>query len=222
MKNQFATMPDQGAWSILVGAAKRALADAGFALHRVPGRGRSNVWEIEQKGRVSKVSIRTTKDRWFAFPPLKRGSEWKTLDHVDQVIVAAVDDPQEPKKVEVYLFDAGEVRKRFDASYAARTKAGLVVKDNFGMWVALDTDKRRLPASVGSGLADEHEPIAVYPVGELMADADAADIEPDQTEEAGAPQLGTIGEVMGWARQRIAALSGVQPEAVKLDLKIEY
>ena len=50
---------------------------------------------------------------------------------------------RDPRRIEVYLFDAWEVRQRFNANYAARVGAGLAVKDNFGMWLGLDEDKRR-------------------------------------------------------------------------------
>jgi hypothetical protein len=226
MANEFNKMPDQQTWSILVSAAKRALEAQGFTLTRVPGRGRSNVWQIERHGKIQRASIRTTKDRWFAFPPLKRGTKWKTLDDVDVVIVAAVDDREDPRNVEVYLFDAAEVRRRFDANYAARTKAGLIVQDNFGMWVNLDKDNRQLPASVGAGLAAEHKPIAEFSLHDLLAEgaADAelapGDAEVSEPESDSLPR--TIADVMDWARQRIATLSGVRMDAVKLDLKIEY
>jgi hypothetical protein len=226
MANQFNKMSDQQTWSILVRAAKRALEVQGFALTRVPGRGRSNVWKIERQGKTQRASIRTTKDRWFAFPPLKRGTKWKTLDDVDVVIVAAVNDRDDPRNVEVYLFDAAEVRRRFHANYVARTNAGLVVQDNFGMWVNLDKDDRQLPASVGAGLAVEYKPVAEFSLQDLLAEG-AADVEPvpsdaDMSEAESNSSPGTIAEVMDWARQRIALLSGVRTEAVKLDLKIEY
>jgi hypothetical protein len=220
-------MSDAQTWQILVNAAKRGVEAQGFALSRVPGRGRSNVWEIERDGRKQRASIRTTKDRWFAFPPLRGGASWKTLNDVNIVIVAAVDDRDDPRKAQVYFFEATEVRQRFDAAYSARTQAGLAVKDNFGMWVNLDVDLRRVPASVGSGLAAEHKPIAELPLSDFMTDeAPRAELEPEDAELSepapsdGAPH--TIAEVMDWARQRIASLAGVKPEAVKLDLKVEY
>ena len=113
VQTNLTTCSDSRTWNILVGAATRALEGAGLAPKRVPGRGRSNIWEVEENGRRMRVSIRTTKDRWFAFPPLEKGTKWKTLDDVDIVVVAAVDDPDDPRQVEVYRFDAEEVRKRF-------------------------------------------------------------------------------------------------------------
>lgn len=217
---------DEPAWGVMVGAATRALKESGFGLKRVPGRGRANVWEITKAGKSLRASIRTSKDRWFAFPPLKRGTKWKTLDTVDVVIVAVVDNARDPKGIEVYLFDAPEVRKRFDASYAARIKAGMTVRDNFGMWVGLDDDPRGLPASVGSGLGAKHKPLGVYRIDDLTAESAGRDfgdsVQSEQARGEPAAQQRTIAEVMDWARQRIAALSGVGTQSVKLDLKIEY
>lgn len=226
MSNQFNDMSDTLTWNILVGAATRALEDNGFEPERVPGRGRSNIWEIEENGQRRRVSIRTTKDRWFAFPPLKKGTKWKTLDDVDIVIVAAVDDRYDPRNVEVYRFDAAETRERFDASYTARIEAGQTVRDDFGMWVNLDEDDRGLPASVGSGLAVAYPPIATFPLEQLIAKHEGepagtenAAISRASSDPAGEPH--TIAEVMDWARKRIAMLSGVRTEAVKLDCRIE-
>src|SRR5882672_9831449 len=139
-------------WRILVHAAKKAADDAGYKLTRVPGRGLSNVWNVQKDGKTQVASIRTTRDRYIAFPPLDGGKKWKTLDDVDLVIVAATDSKKDPKQVEVYIFPASEVRKRFDQSYAARTKDGHVVRDNFGMWLSLDPDYRPTPARIGSGI----------------------------------------------------------------------
>ena len=170
MSNQFKELPSSRTWNILVGAATRALRRAGLAPKRVPGRGRSNIWEVEEGGRHKRVSIRTTQDRWFAFPPRKKATTWKTLDDVDIVIVAAVDDHDDPRNVEVYRFDAEEVRERFNASYAARINAGQTVRDDFGMWLSLDEDDRGLPASVGAGLATAYPPIATFSLEKLLAE----------------------------------------------------
>ena len=166
-------------------------------------------------------------DRWFAFPPLKGGTKWKTLDDVDVVIVAAVDDRDDPQRIEVYRFDAVEVRKRFDESYAARIQAGQTVKDNFGMWVNLDKDDRGLPASVDAGLAVVQSPVATYSIEELVGENGSettvvSDGGGGQSEgETSRHEPHTIAEVMDWARKRIATLSGVRTEAVKLDCRIE-
>ena len=128
MANPFSEMPNHKIWTILVSAAKRALEERGLVASRLPGRGKSNVWEIEEDGRRKRVSIRTTRNRWFAFQPLSEGTQWKTLSDVEIVVVAAVDERDNPQSIEVYRFEADEVRKRFNASYAARIKAGHPVR----------------------------------------------------------------------------------------------
>ena len=202
-------------------AATRALTDAGFAPKRVPGRGRSNVWEVQENGRHKRISIRTTKDRWFTFEPLEQGTKWKTLDDVAIVIVAAVDDSDDPRNVEVYRFDAGEVRRRFDASYAARIAAQQIVREGFGMWLNLDADDRGRASSVGAGLAAAYPPIATFSLEELIADtAVEPAVAPDNGQAATrSPQ--TIADVIDGARRHIATLAGVRMEAVKLDCRIE-
>ena len=225
MAHQFNDMPASRTWAILVGAATRTLGDAGLAPKRVPGRGRANTWEVEENGRHKRVSIRTTKDRFFAFPPLEKGTQWKTLDDVDIVVVVAVDDRDDPRNVEVYRFDAEEVRRRFDASYAARIDARQTVRDDFGMWLNLDVDDRGLPASVGAGLAAAYPPIATFPLEELIEETAAEPaVVPEDGEAVGTAatrQPQTIADVIDWARKRIATLAGVRMEAVKLDCRIE-
>ncbi len=210
-------------WRLLVGAAKKAATAQGYSLSRVPGRGLSNIWNITKDGKTKMASIRTTRDRWIAFPPLEAGKRWKTLDEVKTVIVAAVDLKDTPENVEVYMFPADEVRKRFNAAYAARAKEGQTLKDGFGMWVGLDRDDRGLAASVGSGIVDHYKRVAVYSIPDLLADSPQGDGGEEGSEQE-APEAGpsTIPEVVAWARDRVAQLAGVQAEAVKLDLRIEF
>lgn len=225
MTNSFNALSASARWRVLVDAAKQGAVDEGYKLRRIPGRGLSNVWNLEKDGKSQAASIRTTRDLWFAFQPEEKGKKWKTLDEVEQVIVASVNSKDDPQNVEVYIFPAKEVRSRFNAAYAARVKDGQVVKDGFGMWVSLHKDPRGITASVGSGLAEQYKPVGVYPIEELLSARPDEGLEPEATdEEAGgdAPRLRTIGEVMAWAREQVAAIAGVRIEAVKLDLKVEY
>jgi hypothetical protein len=74
-------------------------------------------------------------------------------------MVCAVNTVGEPTRIEVFLFDSSEVRRRFVAAYAARVAGGHVVTDGFGIWVNLDKDNRNAAISVGSRLAAEHKPV---------------------------------------------------------------
>lgn len=220
-------LPEASRWRLLVDAAKLGAESQGYKLTRVPGRGLSNVWNMQKGGKTEVAAIRTTRDRWIAFPPLKGGTSWKTLDDVETVIVAAVDSKENPQNIEVYIFPAAEVRKRFDAAYAARSAAGHVKRDDFGMWVALDHDPRGIASSIGSGITEKYKPLSVYSISSLLsenvnqpAQAGETIVPEEPTEPETAPT--TISEVMDWARRRVAEIEKIQVEAVKLDLKIEY
>ncbi|MGA7196989.1 hypothetical protein [Roseiarcus sp.] len=234
MANRLNGLSETHKWHLMVEAAKRGAKEHGYELERIPGRGLSNIWTITKGGKTQRAAIRTTRDRWIAFPPLAKGTKWKTLDEVDAVIVASVDSKEEPETVEVFIFPADEVRKRFGEAYAARKQAGRVIRDNYGMWVALhypERISRSAPNAIGSGIADEHKPIAVYSIEKLLAensDRLAAASEDDEVAEAleraeaSEPHFTTIAQVMTWAREQVAEIAGVRVEAVKLDLKLEY
>ena len=231
MSHRLKTLTESQAWHLLVNAATKALEAEGYTLTRMPGRGLANMWSMERDGVSQHVAIRTTRIRWFAFPPLQGGTTWKTLKDADYVAVATVDSRDDPKTVEIYLFPAEVVRQRFDLAYAARAEAGHALRDDYGMWVALDAYERGLAIDVGSGLAQEYQPIAEYPIMDLIADgswervdADVSTLEVEDTHPkpitpAEAPD--TIADVIAWARQRIATIAGVAPSAVRVDVKLE-
>jgi hypothetical protein len=206
-------------WRALVHAAKKGAAKAGYELERVPGRGLSNVWRARKDGNTKLVSIRTTRNRWIAYPPLENGKKWKTLDDVELVLVAALDSKESPQEVEVHLFRADEVRRRFDDAYAARVRVKLVVRDDFGMWINLDRDDRETASAVGSGIVTEQKPIAKYSLDSLLDETRSEQPGAESATDEGSqePKLSTIAEVMAWARSRVADLAGVKVDAVKLD-----
>ena len=223
-------MGETAAWHLMVGAALEGARMQGYALKKQPGRGLSNTYELTKDGKTLTASIRTTRDRWVAFPPLDGGKRWKTLDDVDLVLVAAVDDRLNPQNVDVYVFPADEVRKRFDASYAARTANGHTVRDNYGMWVMLDEGDDAVISQVGHGLAEEYPRIANFSIDELegsvtkdvrkMAKEAAPGREEDVAVVGAAFPLNTVADVLTFARQKIATLTGMPVETIKLDLKM--
>lgn len=216
MENKYQQLTRSDARHLTLNAAIKTLEDSGRSVKRLPGRGQSSVYEATNNGSVEKISIRTTRGRRFAFPSTNQGKEWLTLDDVDAVVVAAVDDREDPRNIQVYKFDADEVRRRFSSAYSARKKAGMSVRDNFGLWVSLDKDSRDIPRSVGTGLGDDFPPIAEYSIDELIGQGVGGET------SAGADEAQTISDVVRLARSQIAVLAGVGEDAVKLDLKIEY
>ena len=222
-------MGETASWRLMVAGALAGATQQGYTLKRQPGRGLSNTYEITKDNVTKVASLRTTRDRWIAFPPLEGGARWKTLDAADVVLVSAVDDPQNPQRVDVYLFPADEVRKRFDASYAARIENGHVLRDNYGMWVMLDKGEDGVASQVGHSLAVDYPAIAHFTIDELEAGAAPAanalaENEPLPVEESGrdeaVPMLKTVADVLGFARDRIAALTGMPIETIKLDIKM--
>jgi hypothetical protein len=222
MTNLFDGYDETTKWRLMVDAGKTAISQAGYSMTKIPGRGLSNVWNLEKGGKTKSACIRTTRDRWIAFPPLKKATKWRTLDDVELVVVATVDSKDDPKKIQVYFFPADDVRKRFDASRDSRIKAGQPPRDNFGMWVALDLDQRGVPASAGSGIIEKYKPIAEYSLQALLASSSSAALSAAGEDEPDEVQPRTVAEVMADARERVAHLLGVRPDAVKLDLKVEY
>lgn len=222
-------MGESAAWHLMVGAALEGARQQGYALKKQPGRGLSNTYELTKDGKTQTASIRTTRDRWVAFPPLDDGKRWKTLDDVDLVLVAAVDDRLNPQNVDVYLFPADEVKKRFDASYAARIENGHTVRNNYGMWVMLDKGDDAVISQVGHGIAEEYPCIANFSIDELegtvskdvrkMADETAPEPEEAIPADAG-PPLNTVADVLAFAREKIAVLTGMPGDTIKLDLKM--
>lgn len=230
MVNKLAQLNESGRWNLMVSAAKQGAISRGYALERIPGRGLSNIWTITKDGKSQRASIRTTRNRWFAFPPLANGTKWKTLSEVDVVIVASVDSRDNPENVEVFIFPAEDVRTRFDAAYAARKKAGKLLTDNFGMWICLDPTNDSNHDTVSSGIVEKYKRVALYSIDKLIAETSQNIEEHALSEGAGgadegietAPSVDTISEVMSWARKRVAEIAGVKIEAIKLDLKVEY
>jgi len=230
--NRLKEMGESAAWHLMVSAALEGAKRLGYSLKRQPGRGLSNTYEMTKDGVTQIASVRTTRDRWIAFPPLEGGAKWKTLDDVDLVLVSAVDDRQNPQNVDVYLFPGDEVRKRFNASYAARMKEGHTVRDNYGMWVMLDKGADDVASQVGHSLAIDYPAIGRFTIDELQEAADPdvrkmADEAPLVGEEADRPEvviegpkLDTVAEVLSFAREKIAALTGMPVDSIKLDLKM--
>lgn len=220
-------------WSDLNRAARTALINQGYAVTRASGHGGANVWMLSKDGKAIRASVRTTRDRWFAFVPQNQGSRFKTLDQVDAVVVATIDDPKRPQRFEVFLFPADEVRSRFVAAYAARSQANHNLPDDRGMWISLDRRDGDSPSNVGSGIIEHFPAIASMAVGDAdaplsgstpaSASAGAASTSVSAPAASALPVDGeTIGSVIAAARQRIASIAGVGIEAVRIDLKIEY
>lgn len=194
-----------------------ALEAQGYALKKVPGRGLSSIWTYEKGEDKGRLAIRTSQDTWFAFPRHSEG--WKTLDSVDKVVVASVDNHDAPQQIEVYMFGAEEVRKCFNASRKARIDAGMIVKDGYGMWIKINViDHTNYPQGVGSGLGDIYPAIFVEPLAEDISN-DMSFLEEIEPLSNIAPDTSIV-DILDAAKLSISKRLGVPKSHVVLEMRL--
>ncbi len=152
MAGLLAGLSEAARWRLLVDAAKQAAGKAGYKLTRVPGRGLSNIWSMEKGGKTQMAAIRTTRDRWIAFPPLNGGTEWKTLDDVKLVVVAAVELEREPTKDRSLYFSCGRCAQAIQGSLCGSHRSAPCGERQF--WHVGGAGSRRAGASCQRRVGD--------------------------------------------------------------------
>ncbi|WP_312938413.1 hypothetical protein [Stutzerimonas nitrititolerans] len=211
-------------------AAVKTLEDQGWTVHDAPGGG--SVKRITKGGESKLISIRTTQNKWIAFPRQADDRSWVTLSNVDLVVASSVDNEVLPKNARVHIFPAREVEKRFDACYQARKAAGHSIPLRRGIWISLyGAEVAGKPRTVGAGLGQEFKAIDTVPLDlvsdhqevdgsdEVMEDDDRADqieayeanqaIEANQAEEVRPLSIGQ-------AKKGLALFLGVPEKSIKI------
>lgn len=214
MTNVFTT-PDKGILKArLFQCAEEALKREGWAVERIAGTGKASVRRIT-KGNIKKtVSIRTTQDRWIAFPRSDDDKTWATLSDVDYVVAASVDDRSNPQFAQVHLLPASEVRSRFDRAYIARKKAGYVIPIGRGVWVSLYEKEKKEPVTfVGAGVGLDHPPIAKM----ALSDSASHSLPADRV-SAGVGAIAEDPLTIAEAKRRLAASLGVAETAITITI----
>ena len=203
----------------LVSAALETLEREGWTVARVTGVGTGRVRRISRKGVSRLAAIRTSQDTWIAFPRSLDDKKWITLSDVDVIVAASVDDPITPKFAQVHMFEADEMRDRFDRAYAARIAAGHSIPLGRGVWVALYQEEGTSPVQrVGAGAGLVHPPLARGPL-----DAERA-TEPGMPAAArveGKDRNGNDGEplTIAEAKRRLARSLGVDESSIKITVE---
>lgn len=212
----------------LVNAALATLEKQGWKVARVKGGGKGRVRRITKGNKSLLAAIRTSQDEYIAFPRTEDDSEWLTLSEVDVVVCAAVDDAREPKFAQVHMFDAADLTKRFDRTYAARKAAGHTLPIGRGVWLSLYHEEGTDPVGrVGAGIGLASPPVEriplkagnVVPVGNTptppseSAAARAAD--DDDDDDDGDDEPLTIPQ----AKVRLARTLGVDPANIKITVE---
>ena len=198
-------------------AAESALGAKNYKVERVVGAGKSSLRRIT-KGGVSKlVSIRTTQDKWIAFPRNKKDTGFGTLEDVDYVVAASVDDQHNPRFAKIHLIPGDEARERFERAYQARKRAGYKLLKGRGVWIALYEKEQQDPVNrVGAGAGLKHPPIAELPLEPLEGpdDDDESEVEHEAHDSTAAEPPLTIAE----AKRRLAESLGVPEDSVKITI----
>jgi hypothetical protein len=211
MTNVYGTVEKVTMKAALFGAAVSALETDGWKVARVAGSGKSSVRRIT-KGSTSKIiSIRTTQDRSIAFPRIEDDKSWRTLDEVDAVVAASVDDKENPHFANIHLLPGDEMRDRFNRTYAARKKAGHVIPVGRGVWLSLYTPESKSPVHlVGAGAGLDHPPFAKVPLDAATLISSGEEVEEEDAKVAEGPL--TIAE----AKRRLAIAFNVDPANIKI------
>jgi hypothetical protein len=190
------------------------LRSQGWAVEREPGRGKSSMRRIT-KGGVSKIAtIRTTQDRWVAFPRTKDDKGWLTLDDAEVVVVASVDEKESPKFAWVHVFDQADFKKRLDRAYAVRMKAKRRIPVGRGVWISLYREDDGSPQLAGAGAGRaEASRIAIVPLQKAAPDSPSLPAAPPLSGSNVRPL--SIDE----AKQGLALTFGVNPSHIKITVE---
>lgn len=214
MTNVSATAAKISMRGFLFQLAVEALEKQGWSVARVVRSGKASVRSITKGKETKIVSIRTSQDTWIAFPRNKANDGWATLEGVDYVVAASVDDQHNPQSGLVHMIDAAEMRDRFDRAYTARKNAGYTLPVGRGVWISLYEKENTDPVTlVGAGAGRDHAPIAKVAISEdKVTTLEAADDEPQDIDREEAPL--SIPE----AKRRLAISLGVSEADIKITI----
>ncbi|MDB5439902.1 MAG: hypothetical protein JWM33_2329 [Caulobacteraceae bacterium] len=204
--------------------AERTLEKQGWRVSRIPRAGKGSMRLITRGSESHKVSIRTSQDTWIAFPPKATGKGWITLDDVDYVIAASVNDKHNPTEARVHMIPGDEARARFDRAYAARKAAHHTLPVGRGIWLSLyDKDAADPVSHVGGGMGLDFRPLDVFDLTKSSLSIDGeADDEAETNETTEAAPVRAIAETpltIGEAKRRLAESLGVPEHSIKITIE---
>lgn len=193
-------------------AAQKALSDQGYLVEVVKGSGGARLF-VSKDGDRGLVQVRTSSDRWVGW--MRKGGKWKGFDEAKLVVIAAIDNVQRPREVEVHAFSPPVVRDAFAANLAARERANAGFSKTAPVFIGLDPCLKGKPSSTSSDLKARAMWTARYPLDEaehldeVRAEAPPVARRPETREKFAAR-----------VRQEFADLIGVPAEAVSIDFRV--
>jgi hypothetical protein len=221
MTDVYGTPKKKWTRSLLFKIGVEALRKQGYEVKRIDGSGKSSVRRIAKGNQNLKVSIRTTQDKWIAFPRNGDDTAWITLSEVDAVVAVSVDNVGDPKIAQVHMLPGDDLRQRFDRAYRARIDAGYQIPLGRGVWVSLYREEADEPVvNVGAGAGLAYPPFAQVPLQPKSAAVQSEPsgnsvIEPRTVTERDGEQPLTIPE----AKRRLALYLGVDPSSIKITVE---
>jgi len=226
MTNVFGTRKKVATKRGLFAFAVQTLEQEGWTVTRVPRGGKASLRQISRGQETYRVSIRTSQDTWIAFPRDRSGKDgWVTLDDVDFVVAASVNDKLNPTEARVHMIPGDDARDRFNRAYAARMAANHSIPQGRGVWVSLYEQDGNNPVNrVGAGAGLAHPAIGVLDLTKSSLPTghdEDIDEEVDDSEEATtnasaqAEEALTIPE----AKRRLAVSLGVPESAIKITIE---
>jgi hypothetical protein len=204
----------------LVEVAKAGLISLGYKLGaslKVPG---AHTFRASLEGKSIRIGIKTCADRWLSIPRDGKGG-YGLLSAVDQVVVVAFDDWQDPNRIQIYLFDPEVITKKAAKAYAEADRMGLKGLQ----WLPLDEDVSRRPVTAqaaGGGLKHDarlifNEPIEWTELSSkvaIIADTPTAIL----TESASSnPELGIMDRIKTMLSEHL----GVRTELIEVDVRVK-
>src|SRR5262245_36789386 len=206
----------------LIDAAFSVLKSKGWKVERVNGEVRGRVRRITLNGKSKLAAIRTSQDRWIAFPRTPDDKKWLTLSSVDVVVASVVDDPTNPRMAQVHMFDARDLEKRFDRTLAARRKVGHQIEVGRGLWLPVYEKHGDNPVYfVGGGIGVDSPAIATVPL--VGGAATVGSVPPPDVAKVAAPAAGSDDDgeplTIAQAKARLARTLGVDPGSIKITVE---
>jgi hypothetical protein len=217
-KEKFGVMQQRR--KVLVEFAKTALISLGYTLGaslKVPG---AHTFQASLRGKSIRIGIKTCADRWLSIPRDGKGG-YGLLSAVDQVLVIAFDNWQDPNRIQIYLFDPEAITKKAAKAYAEAERVGLKGLQ----WLPLDEDHSRRPVTAriaGDGLKHDAQLIFDEPIEWTESSsrvATAADTPaPIPTESASSnPELGIMDRIKSMLSEQL----GVRAELIEVDVRVK-
>lgn len=203
------------------------LKKLGYRVERIPRAGKGSLRRLVKDGVTKTVTIRTSQDTWIAFPRNAEDTGWSTLEDADLVVAASL-TAKDSDRANIHLFDADDIRARFDRALTARQEANHVIPPERGIWISLYQKEARDPVSmVGAGagldrksLLAENIPVEVSG-SDLGGEAEDAQVPPTPPPRAAAAAPSSFEEplTIPEAKRRLAITFGVDPSAIKITVE---